>query len=531
MGYRNGLKKWLAASAIIPLMILGACSGPGNTNTPAPGGTESAAPGGEGTNPLLRIALSADVADLKPSRDQGAAAMMLDTLIHRGLLGYNAAGEVVPALAESYDVNDANTEFTFHLRSGLKFQDGADLTSENVKKTLEFLASPDAGAKIFATMSALDSVETPDAQTAVVKLKSANVAFPAYLADTTAAILPDDAFAAEGTSWSGAGPFILAETNPGISFKLKKNPDFYDAGNVHFENIDITIYADGQARLNAVLAGDADLMDFVPWESFDQVKSNADFVLDGQSGPWMYLHFNVERSTPLANEKVRQAIALAVTRENVATSAFSGQATVTAGAPIAEGTEFYNAELANGWAQNVERAKELMAEAGYADGFDAVLLTSSQYAFHQDTALSVQPDLEAIGIRTTLEAPDWATRQQMAAEGQYDLAVAGSAGVVNDPSFLVNFVTGPPANNRSYGFDDPQLNDLLAAGLTAAPGPDRLAAYNAVQERILQVVPFASLVSRTQAFAYTNKLTGFANIPGFLTFESGYTLVGAKLAA
>ena len=456
--------------------------------------------------------------------------MMLDTLLHRGLLGYDGAGEVVPALAESFTTSDDNTEFTFTLRPDLTFSDGTPLTSENVKKTLEFLATADSGAKIYATMSQLESVETPDELTAIVKLSSPNVAFPAYLADTTAAILPDEAFEAEGTAWMGAGPFILEETQQGVSFSLVKNPDFYDASNVHFDEITITIYADGQARLNALLAGDVDLMDFVPWESFDQVESRDDLVLDAQGGPWMYLHFNVEKGGPLADPKVRQAIALAVNRENVRDAAFSGQATLVAGAPIPEESAFYNDELAHGWDQDIERAKELMAEAGYADGFEAVLLTSSQYAFHQDTALSVQPDLAEIGITTTLDAGDWATRQQKAAEGEYDIAVAGSAGVVNDPSFLVNFVTGPPANNRSYGFDDPELNELLAAGLVAASEADRKAAYDAVQERIIETVPFASLVARSQAFAYTDKLTGFSNIPGFLTFESGYTIVGAKLA-
>jgi ABC-type transport system substrate-binding protein len=143
----------------------------------------------------------------------------------------------------------------------------------------------------------------------------------------------------------------------------------------------------------------------------------------------------------------------------------------------------------------------------------------------------VQPDLAAIGIRTTLDSGDWATRQTKAAEGRYDIAVAGSAGVVNDPSFLVNFVTGPAANNRSFGFDDPQLDALLQKGLEASTDADRKAVYNQVQERILTTVPFASLVGRAQAFADSKKLTGFANIPGFLTFESGYTLVGAQLQA
>ena len=479
----------------------------------------------------LKIGLSADVPDLKPSRDQGAAAMMLDTLIHRGLLGYDAQGKVVPALAESFTPSADNKSFTVKLRKGLKFSDGSAFTSANVKKTLEFLATSASGAKIYATMSKLESVETPDDLTAIVKLKGANVAFPSYLADTTAAILPDKAFSAQGTSWEGAGPFKLDTTQKGVSFTFTKNPEFYDAARVNFEKVIVTVYADGQARLNALLATDVQLIDFVPWESFDRVKQDASLKLDPQSGPWMYLHFNVAKGGPLANEKVRQAIALAVNRENVAKAAFSGQANVVAGSPIAESSQFYDSKLASGWKQDVAKAKQLMAEAGYASGFDAVLLTSSQYAFHQDTAISVQPDLAAIGIRTTLDSGDWATRQTKAAEGRYDIAVAGSAGVVNDPSFLVNFVTGPAANNRSFGFDDPQLDALLQKGLEASTDADRKAVYNQVQERILTTVPFASLVGRAQAFAYSKKLTGFANIPGFLTFESGYTLVGAQLQA
>jgi len=517
-------RRWIstlgAFGAALALVLTG-CS---NTAAPKPTASNS-------TSPELKIGLSADVPDLKPSRDQGAAAMMLDTMIHRGLLGYDAKGQVVPALAESFKASADNKSFTFKLRKDLKFSDGSALTSANVKKTLEFLATSSSGAKIGATMSQLASVDTPDEQTAVVNLKNANVAFPSYLADTTAAILPDKAFGAQGTSWEGAGPFKLDQTQKGVSFTFSKNPNFYDASNVNFDKATVTVYADGQARLNALLAGDVHLIDFVPWESFDRVKQDANLSLDPQSGPWMYLHFNVAKGGPLANEKVRQAIALAVNRENVAKAAFSGQASVVAGAPISESSPFYNAQLAQGWKQDVAKAKQLMAEAGYANGFDAVLLTSSQYAFHQDTALSVQPDLAAIGIRTTLDSGDWATRQQKAAEGRYDIAVAGSAGVVNDPSFLVNFVTGPAANNRSYGFDDPKLDDLLNKGLQSATDADRKAVYDQVQERIIQTVPFASLVGRSQAFAYSKKLSGFANIPGFLTFESGYTLVGARLQA
>lgn len=519
MRKNNVVRTTLVAVAAAGALVLSACAGPASG-----GGSTDAAT----VDQTLKIGLSADVADLKPARDQGAAAMMLDTLLHRGLLAYNADGEVVPALAESFEQTD-DTSYTFTLREGLTFQDGSPLTSADVKSSLEYLSTPESGSKIYAAMSGLESVETPDARTAIVKLKSQNTALPEYLADTTAAILPAAAFAAEGTSWVGAGPYTLESNDKGISFTLVKNPDFYDAENVALTDITLTIYADGAARSNALIAGDVDLIDFVPWEDFDRVGSTPGLMIDATAGPFMYLHFNVTDG-PFADERVRQAVALAVNRENVASAAFSGQATLIAGAPILESSPFYDKELANGWKTDLKRAKQLLADAGYPDGFSATFLTSSQYAFHQDSALSVQADLAEIGIETTLDAPDWATRQEKALAGDYDLAVAGSAGVVNDPSFLANFVTGPAANNRSFGFADAELDALLAEGL-AASSEDRTAVYDQVQARIIETVPFASLVGRSQAFGYNEKLTGFSNIPGFLTFLSGYTLADASISS
>ncbi|MHA7178169.1 ABC transporter substrate-binding protein [Arthrobacter sp. Sr24] len=515
-------KKNLLRTAIIAIaassLLLSGCTSSGNDGS-----------GDAASDQSLKIGLSADVADLKPARDQGAAAMMLDTLIHRGLLAYDKDGNVVPALAESFEQLD-DTSYKFVLRPNLTFQDGSALTSANVKKSLEYLATAESGSKIYSAIKELDSVETPDELTAVVKLKSKNVALPEYLADTTAAILPDQAFEAEGTSWIGAGPFSLEKTDKGIAFSLVKNEQFYDASNVDLTAIDLTIYADGAARSNALIAGDVDLIDFVPWEDFSRVESTPGLVLDSTSGPFMYVHFNVTDG-PFADDRVRQAVALTVNRENVASAAFSGQAAIIAGAPIPESSSFFNKELANGWTTDVDKAKSLLAEAGYADGFKATLLTSSQYAFHQDSALSVQADLAKVGITVDLDSPDWATRQEKALAGEYDLAIAGSAGVVNDPSFLSNFVTGPAANNRSFGFDDPELNSLLTDGLGAANESERKEAYDKVQKRILETVPFASLVGRNQAFGYNEKVTGFSNIPGFLTFLSGYTLASTSISS
>lgn len=488
-----------------------------------------------GTNPSgpavqeLQFGLSGDVPKLQPHLDQGASAMMLDSVLHRGLLGYDSKGEVVPALAEKYEETDPTT-YTFTLHEGLTFHDGTPLTSAEVKRSFENLADPKSAAKIVAVTQGIQAIETPDARTVIIKLKAPNAAFLDYIADTTAAILPPAAFEKAGESWVGAGPFKLASHDKGVSFVVEKFDGYYDAGSVKLNKIDFPIYTDGQARTNALLAGDVDLIDFVPWEEFDRVKSDPSITLDAQSGPFMYLNFNVTKG-PFADPKVREAVALAVNRENVVSAALSGNGSQIQGVPIPESSPFYNKELASGWKQDISRAKSLLAEAGYPDGFTARMLSTSQYAFHKDTAVSVQSDLAAVGIKLDLDLPDWATRVSKGNAGDYDIAVSGSAGVVNDPSFLSKFVQGPAEHTRSFGYDNGRINSLLAQGLSETDESKRKAVYDDVSKEILTDVPFVSLAGRAQAFAYKNTVEGFTNLPGFLTFNSGYTLASTSVVS
>jgi ABC-type transport system substrate-binding protein len=477
----------------------------------------------------LQFGLSGDVPKLQPHLDQGAAAMMLDSVLHRGLLGYDAKGEVVGALAEKYEQTDPTT-YKFTLHKGLTFHDGARLTSAEVKTSFESLANPTSAAKIVAVTQGIQAIETPDAETVIMKLKTPNAAFLSYIADTTAAVLPPAAYQNSGESWVGAGPFKLASHDKGVSFVVEKFDGYYDAASVKLNKIDFPIYTDGQARTNALLAGDVDLIDFVPWEEFGRVKSDPSITLDAQSGPFMYVNFNVTKG-PFANPKVREAVALAVNRENVVSAALSGNGTPIQGVPIPESSPFYNKDLANGWKQNLDKAKSLLAEAGYPDGFTAKMLSTSQYAFHKDTAVSVQSDLAAIGIKLTLDLPDWATRVSKGNAGDYEIAVSGSAGVVNDPSFLSKFVQGPAEHTRSFGYDNSRINTLLAQGLSETDETKRKAVYDQVSQEVLTDVPFVSLAGRAQAFAFKNTVNGFTNLPGFLTFNSGYTLTATSIVS
>ena len=491
------------------------------------GSSGSSDSGQSSSEQTLTFGLSSEPPVLKAGADQGTAALILDTIMHRGLLAYDSKGKLVDALAKNHKQIDPTT-IEFNLHEGLTFQDGSSLTSQNVKDTFEYYGDPKNSARDFSAMGAVAAVETPSATTAIIKLKAPNAAFLEYLADPTAVILPDSALQTGAANTVGAGPFKLTDYKKGVSMTFEKFNNYYDASNVKLKSLKVEFYADGQARTNALLNGDVDLIDYVPWETFKTIKSNKNLVLDSQPGTFMYLVFNTTKG-PFANPKVREAVAYAVKRDNIVKAVFSGNGKALGGLPIPEASPYYDASKESTWKYDPALAKKLLEEAGYPNGFDATILASSQYAFHQDTAISVQADLKAVGINLKLDAPDWATRIQEGEAGQYDIAVNGTGGIVNDPSFLTDLLTGPASYRRSFGYTDQQTTDLLAQGVSTLDTTKREQIYTQLADHLLKTAPFVSLTTRDQGYAYNKKVQGFKNLPGFTSFYAGYTLADTSI--
>jgi ABC-type transport system substrate-binding protein len=508
----------LATLAVVTVAALGlaACSGGG-------GGEPETSDGG-----VLVYGLDSDVPNLVTPQNQGAASMILNAALHRGLVQYDADGQIVPALAETWEDENEQT-FTFHLREGLTFHDGSDLTSEDVKATLEYIADPDNSAKLRGAASGISAIETPDDTTVEIELATPDAAFLSFLADVSGAVLPSESLGQEGPTYVGAGPFQYVSYEQGSSFVVEAFEDFYDASEVPLDGIEFQIIADQTARDNALLSGSVDAVSFVGWNSYDQVEQNDSLVLDRTEGPFMYLQFNTTPDSPFADPLVRQAVAYAVDRQGVIDSALSGQGEPLQGMPIPENSEYFNADYSDYYEQDLDKARELLAEAGYPDGFTATMLSSSQYDFHENTAISVQADLAQIGIELEMNLPDWPTRLELGAAGDYDIAVYGTSGLTNDPAFLAEILTPVGRQNAPFGYDDTTVNDLLAKGRATTDVEERKAVYDELSEYVLEQAPIVTLAWRAQAFGYTTDVSGFSNIPGFLTFDSGYTLATTSI--
>lgn len=469
----------------------------------------------------LIFALSTYPPSLAPWTNSGTAAATVRLMMHRGLLGYAPDGSVRGELAESWEHADDGA-WVFHLRDAY-FHNGAKVTSADVAWCMETIGAEKSTAYFRGQMQAIQKIETPDARTIRLTTKEPTATFPLTAASYFLPIVAKDSFK-EQPLGIGAGPFVLTNEERGVALDFTAFDKYYRPGRPRLKAVRMVVYADENLRVAALQAGDVDLIEYVPWQAMPAIESDPNLSLQNTDGPFMYLTFNT-KVKPFDDPRVRQAVAHAIRREDIVKAAFFGRGAAIEGLPLPEGTPFYDPKLAHGLAYDPGKAKALLAAAGVGSGFSCKLLSTAQYGMHKDTAAVVQQHLGDVGMQVELVLPDWATRVTLGNRGQYEMGVMGSSSDSNDPDGLTPFLDGTltPSYNRSYGFNDPKINALLAAGRGAFDAAQRRAIYTDLQRTCLEQVPVVGLCFRAQGYAMRKPVTGFQNMPAALSFYSGTT--------
>jgi peptide/nickel transport system substrate-binding protein len=441
-------------------------------------------------------------------------------MIHRGLLSYDTKGALRPELAETW-ARDGSTAWLFKLRNAV-FHNGEAVTSADVKWTLEQVTAEKSTAYFRSEIQGIDRIETPDERTVRVVMKQPTATLSQWLASYH---LPIISRKSDPTQPIGAGPFVLKAQERGVALEVEAFPKYYRPGLPKLKGIRAIAYADENLRVAALQAGDVDLIEYVPWQSMDAISNDPKLRLDATDGPFMYLLFNGTKA-PFNSARVRKAVAHAIKREDIVKAAFFSRGSPLTHLPIVDSSEFFNPELKEGWKYDLTLAKKLLAEAGYPEGFRCSFLSTAQYGMHKDSAEVVQQNLAAIGIKAELNLPDWATRVTLGNRGQYDLAMGGTAADNNDPDGLANLIDGSlsPSYVRSFGVRVPKIEELLKAGRAQLDPAKRKIIYNEMEALAIAEAPVVGLAWRSQGYAMQSDVTGFKNLPGALTFNSGLTL-------
>jgi peptide/nickel transport system substrate-binding protein len=465
------------------------------------------------TGGVLKMGMQSDPSALDPQKQSLTAIWHVVEHIYNCLTKIQPDLSVAPDLAESWDISADGLTYTFKLHQGVKFHNGREAVAKDVKYSFERLVDPATASTSAANLASMASIEAPDDYTAVLKLKARDASILANLANSSCIIIPKEVVDQNGDLSQvavGTGPFVFKQYTPNTSITLDKNPDYFEKGLPYLDGVEMLIAAEDTSRTAALVQGTADFIEYTPPKDIAMLKSDSSIALAGNSIQQIrMIGFNL-RKDPFKNAKVRQAINLVVDRKAIIDAALQGFGTP---ADIPFSQDYWAALKRDVPAPDVAKAQQLMAEAGFKDGFKTSITTWAEYVTIKDSAVVVQEQLKKIGIAAELNALDTGTMSSTVYQKfDFDMAVTGDSAFV-DPDQLVgtNFKTGDSGN--FVGYSNPDVDKLIGQGIAETDQAKRAEIYQQIQQILLQDLPWVCLYIGQQYEAMKTYVKGYQHIP------------------
>jgi peptide/nickel transport system substrate-binding protein len=430
------------------------------------------------------------------------------------LLTYDdKAGALKPMLATRW-TQSTPTTWDFTLRDKVKFQDGTDLTADTVVQALKHALSAAAPPRAFKP-SVVSAVEALDRSTVRITTPQPSALLPFRLASTNTGILAPAAYTPTGTKPIGhcTGPYKPVSEVAGQSISLDRNSAYW-GGQVPLAHVEARYIAEGATRATQVQTGESQIALGIPTTSMAAVQGNKNLVVTKAFTPRTTgLYFNDSRA-PFNNPALRKAVQAALDLNAIAKSVYDGGAVPAIG-PFSP-NEAWAPAGAHAVAQNIDNAKALLAQAGYAPGqLKLNLLSYTERPEFADLATVIQANLAAIGIQATVKSSNYSAIEPQLLAGNYDLALLSRNHLVDiaDPiGFLTSDYTCTGSYNISH-FCDPALDAKIASANTMPDAAGRNAVYAEVARYLEDNAVTAFVVHEQTVAARNASVQGFVNDP------------------
>jgi peptide/nickel transport system substrate-binding protein len=450
----------VAVTAVVAVTSLAAC-----------GGGDGGGSGGnsQSASDTLTMALNADAAPTGYDPLLYAQGQFqFFSAAYDALFVTQPDGSVEPSLVEEFSNNEDNTQTTLTLREGVTFTDGSELDAELVKANLDRRSDPELeayGALAEGQASAITEVTVSDPQTVVITWAAPQATPENNLVDTTGVIVGPEGIADPDsleTTPDGSGAYTLndAETTRASKYTFDKNDEAWNADEWHYDTIVFTVITDVQALANAVVSGQADIANYLDPTTIDLVQSRQETVSIGGT----VVGFPVTDKTGATNpafgsEQARQALLYATDRESIVNDLHDGSRPTSQFFP--ESATGFDAALDEEFGYDPERARELLAEAGYPDGFEVNLTVLGQPT---EDAIAIQSQWAEVGI--TLNFVTATSTDQLFASVRTDPVIFGPFSVGSQPAgFVAGVLYGGFMNMQ--GAKEPDIESSLGAALGA----------------------------------------------------------------
>ncbi|MAC79347.1 MAG: peptide ABC transporter substrate-binding protein [Rhodobacteraceae bacterium] len=512
------MKHLLASTAVLLALALPAAA----DYQPDPNAT----PGG-----MITVTYKDDVATLDPAIGYDWQNWSMIKSLFDGLMDYvPGTTELRPGLAESYEVSDDGKTFTFHLREGVKFHNGREMTADDVKYSLDRVTNPETlspGAGFFASIEGFDAISSGDADTlsgvevvdpltVKITLTRPDATFLHVMALNFASIVPKEAVDEYGADFGkhpvGTGAFKLEDWTIGQKLVFAKNEDYWRDGVPYLDGVTFEVGQEPIVALLRLQQGEVDIPgDGIPPAKFQEVMGDPDQaarVVEGGQLHTGYITLNVTKP-PFDNVEVRQAVNMAINKDRI-TQIINGRA-VPATQPLPPSMPGYT-EGYEGYPFDVDAAKAKLADAGFADGF-----TTELYVMNTDPnpriAQAIQQDLKAIGITAEIRALASANVIEAGGAGEAPMIWSGGMAWIADFPDPSNFY-GPILGCAGAGdggwnwskFCDEDIDAMAvkADSFSDPSDPERLKMWSDVYMKVMDEAPWVPVFNEQR---YTMKST------------------------
>lgn len=420
--------------------------------------------------------------------------------VFEGLVKPDADGNLSPAVADRWEVSDDQLTYTFHLRPGVKFHDGSEVTAMDVAWSID-------KAMQSGSWEALDNIDAIDIGSDYVSvvLKAADSDFLSYM---TLAITPENH--ADGADPVGTGPFKFISRAAQQNLVLERFADYWGES-AKVDKVTYQIYENAEALVMALKSGAVDICAHLTATQANQLTESFD-ILEGTMNLVQAVYLN-HAYEPLANETVRKALCYALDREQVFDVVADGHGTAVGSSMYPNFRKYFLPELADLYPHDTEKAKAMLAEAGYPDGFDLTITVPSNYQPHMDTAQVVAEQLRAIGVNVTIDPVEWASWLENVYSGRrYQATVVGvDASTLTARAMLERFTS--TASNNFTNYSNAEYDEAFAAAIRAATDEEATAQYLRCEEILAETAANVYIQDLADLVAVRKGLSGYRFYP------------------
>ncbi|MEC5425373.1 ABC transporter substrate-binding protein [Virgibacillus sp. C22-A2] len=546
--------KLLLAFMLAFILVLAACSGDGG----ADGGTDEGNDSGaeeetddgadadddsdaesEGDQVLV-FARGGDSESLDPSSTTDGESSRVTVQVLESLLQFDEDSfELLPGLAHDWDVADDGLSYTFFLEEGVTFHDGTDFNAEAVKTNFERWSDPeheyaftDDGYvySMYGTMfggfkgdenHVIEEINVVGDHEIEFVLKQPLGYFLQNMGMSYFGINSPAAFEEYGNMINenpvGTGPFEFVSWSKDDAIVLEKFDDYRKDGFPKLDRVVFSVIPDNAARLIALRSGEIDIMDGLNPDDAAGIEAEDGLELHERAeNNFGYLGFNMQKA-PLDNKELRQAINFAIDKQAIADALYAGYA-VPAKNPLPPSYMGYNDEV-EAYDYDLDRAKELLAEAGYEDGLEIELWTmpvARPYMPDPETVSQiVQNNLAEIGIDVTIIREEWAPYLEKTMQGEQQMYMLGWSGTNGDPDYFLSSLlhgNNVGSSNRTF-YENDEVDELLNKAKLSVDQDERAQFYQEAQALISEDSPMATLVHSRPVMATTSAVKNYVPHP------------------